>query len=123
MSSIIERNESMCVEGKKSWMDPNKAYVRNNTLPEERKATKKVKKWLSLFYLENDGLYKWSFSMPLLMCLTEEEANYVVRELHERIYTSHATGASLALKALRNGYFWPIMKANALNIVKTCDKC
>ena len=61
--------------------------------------------------------------MPLLMFLNEEESNYVLRELHEGICRSHMVDTSLALKALRNGYFWPTMKADILNLVKKCDKC
>ena len=61
--------------------------------------------------------------MPLLMCQTIDEGTYVLRELHEGICGSHATRTSLTFKALRNGYFWPIMKANALDLVKRCEKC
>ena len=103
-------------------MDPIKAYLGSETLPEDKKEADKVKKRSSLFYLENDQLYKCSFSMPLLMCLNEEEAEHVLRELHEGIYGSHARRISLALKALRNGYFWPTMKAGILNLVKSYDK-
>ena len=62
--------------------------------------------------------------MPLLMCLNEDEANFVLRELHKGFCGSHIIVASLTLKALRNGYFWPTMKVNALNLVKKkkCNK-
>ena len=60
--------------------------------------------------------------MPLLMCLNKEEANYVLQEMHERICECHVVGTSIALKALRNGYFWPTIKANALNLIR-CNKC
>ena len=44
--------------------------------------------------------------MLLLMCLTEEELDYVLREIHGRIDRSHVAEMALALKALRNGYFF-----------------
>ena len=53
------------------------------------------------------------------MCLNEDEANYMLRELHEWIYESHIAGASLAFKALRNGYFWLTMKLDVLNWIKS----
>ena len=56
--------------------------------------------------------------MPLLICLTNDEGTYVLRELHEGICGSYVVGTSLAFKALRNGYFQPIMKVNALDLVK-----
>ena len=61
--------------------------------------------------------------MSLLMCLNKEKASYVLKELHERIYGSHVTRASLTLKALRNGHFWPTMKANTLKLVRSYDQC
>ena len=68
-------------------------------------------------------MYKKSFSLLLLMCLNEDETNYVLRELHEGIYGSHIISASLALNALKNGYFLLTMKANALELAKRCEKC
>ena len=76
-----------------------------------------------MYYMENHQLYKISFSMSLLMYSNEEELDYVPRELHARIYGGHVAKTSLALKALRNGYFWLTMKAHALNLVKRFDKC
>ena len=61
--------------------------------------------------------------MPLLICLTSDEGIYVLRELHEGICDSYATGMSLAFKVLRNGYLWPTMKVDTLDLVKGCDKC
>ena len=63
------------------------------------------------------------FSMLLLMCLDDEEVNYMLRELYEGICRSHVAGTSLACKTIRNGYFWLTMKADALDLVKRCDKC
>ena len=83
----------------------------------------KIKKRSSLYYLENDQLYKRIFSLPLLIWLNEEEANYVLKELHEMISKSHVADASLTFKALRNRYFWLTMKVYALDLVKSCNKC
>ena len=57
------------------------------------------------------------------MCLNEKEGNYVLRELQERICGSFVIRASLALKTLRNGYFWLTMKVDALELVKRYDQC
>ena len=123
LALIIAGNESICMEGKLSWMDPIKAYLKFGTLSEDKKEVDKVRKLSTLFYLENDRLYKCNFLMPLLMCLNEEEAEYVLRDLHEGICGSHAIGSSIAFKASRNDYFLPTMKVDALNLVKGCDKC
>ena len=64
-------------------MDLIKAYLKNQTILEDKKKVDKIKKWSSLYYLKNDLLYKRSFFMPLLMCLNKEKANYVLRKLHK----------------------------------------
>ena len=46
-----------------------------------------------------------------------------MREIHEGICGNHARGQSLAFKALRQGYYWPIMKADYMEFAKKCDKC
>ena len=95
----------MCIEEKTSWMDAIKTYLETRALPEDSVKVDKIKKQSVSFYLENGMMYKCGFPMPLLMCLREEEADYVLRELHEGICGNHVGNSSLTLKALRNGYF------------------
>ena len=40
----IERNESMCINEKKSWTNPIKAHLENQTLLKDKKNTEKIKK-------------------------------------------------------------------------------
>ncbi|XP_059658426.1 uncharacterized protein LOC132304712 [Cornus florida] len=51
------------------------------------------------------------------------EANYILKDIHEGLCGNHAGGRSLAHKAIRQGYFWPTMRTDALEFVKKCDKC
>ena len=84
-------------------MNPIKAYLKNKTFPKDKRQAKKIKKRSSLYYKENNRLYKRGFSIPLLMCLNEKESNYVLREFHEGICESYVAEMFLTLKALRNG--------------------
>ncbi|GKV20138.1 hypothetical protein SLEP1_g30300 [Rubroshorea leprosula] len=61
--------------------------------------------------------------MPLLRCLTPYEAEYAVREVHERVCGTHISGRTLARKLLRHGYYWPTMVEDAQNYVKKCPTC
>lgn len=40
------------------------------------------------------------------MCISVEEAQYVLAELHERICGDHSEGKLLAGKVMRAGYYW-----------------
>ncbi|KAL0288882.1 UNVERIFIED_CONTAM: hypothetical protein Scaly_2717600 [Sesamum calycinum] len=71
-----------------------------------------------------DGeLYKRGFSQPFLKCLTPEEGNYVLREIHEGMCENHLGGKALAGKSLRQGFYWPTMLGDAHELVKCCRAC
>nr|KYP31642.1 Transposon Ty3-I Gag-Pol polyprotein [Cajanus cajan] len=55
--------------------------------------------------------------------LNDEEANYVLREVHEGICGSHSGGRTLATKVLRAGYYWPTLKSDCMEFVKKCIQC
>ena len=70
----------------------------------------------------NDTLYKRGFFMPYLKCVDEEEAQYILEEIHEGIYGDHAGPRSLVGKVIKTGYFWPTLQMDAREFVKRCDK-
>ena len=57
----------------------------------------------------NEELYKRGFSQPYLRCIEEEEAKYVLEEVHRGIYGDDMGVKSLVRKIMRAGYFWPTM--------------
>ena len=61
--------------------------------------------------------------MLLLKCVTPSEANCIIREIHKGICGNHTDGQLLALKALRQGYYWPTMKSDCMEFARKCDKC
>ncbi|OMO69839.1 reverse transcriptase [Corchorus capsularis] len=75
-------------------------------------------------YVLIDGvLYKKSFILPLLKCLGPTEANYVLKEIHQGVCGNHMGGRSVAQKALKQGYYWLTMRADAISLVQKCFKC
>lgn len=57
----------------------------------------------------NDALYNRGFAMPYLKCVEEDEAKYILEEVHEGVYGDHTDPRSLIRKIIRIGYFWPTM--------------
>uniref|UniRef100_A0A0R0KFM4 Uncharacterized protein n=1 Tax=Glycine max TaxID=3847 RepID=A0A0R0KFM4_SOYBN len=50
-------------------------------------------KWKASYYVILDGeLFKRGLTTPLLKCLNSQQANYVMRELHEGICSLHIGG-------------------------------
>ncbi|RDY10408.1 hypothetical protein CR513_05076, partial [Mucuna pruriens] len=57
------------------------------------------------YTLIGEHLYRRGFSFPLLRCLDIEEAEYIMREVHEGVCGSHIGGRALASKITRTGYY------------------
>ena len=68
-------------------------------------------------------MYKKGFSSLYQRCLSPEEADYVMREIHEGIYKNHSGSRSLVHKLIRARYYWLTIQKDAKAYVKTCDKC
>uniref|UniRef100_A0A2N9F4Z3 Uncharacterized protein n=1 Tax=Fagus sylvatica TaxID=28930 RepID=A0A2N9F4Z3_FAGSY len=77
----------------------------------------------SRFLMLQGTLYKRGFSLPYLRCLAPDEANYVMREIHEGVCGDHSGARALQRKIVRAGYYWPSMKADTYQFVQHCDKC
>ena len=110
ISSFIDEVMSVQVIGSKSnWTTPLVSYLRNGMLPDGKDATRKLKVQASQFVLIKDVLYKRGFSRPYLRCLGPKEADYIMREIHERICENHSGARSLVNKLIQAGYYWPTM--------------
>ena len=55
--------------------------------------------------------------------MSHDEADYVIKEVHECIRGNHSMARLLVHKLIRARYYWPTMLKDAQAYVKTCDKC
>ena len=102
---------------------PITSYLKDGVLPDNKEAARKLKFQATRFVLIKDVLYKRGFSRPYLRCLIPEEADYVMREVHEGVYRNHSRSRSLVHKLILVGYYWPTMQKDAIAYVKACEKC
>ena len=105
----IDNEEVSLVMSKPSWMDPIWDYLVDRILPSDPKEASKLRTRSARFTIHQGTLYKRGFSTPILKCVGKEDANYVLREVHEGICGNHIGTRTLAAKTLRQGYYWPIM--------------
>ena len=122
-SSILHTQVSKIEEVPPSWMDPIRLYIATGELPNDRGRAHKIQIQSARFSLVDEQLYKRSLGGPYLKCLTPEQGQYVLAELHEGICGNHPGGRTLAHRAHTQGYYWPTMKSDAADYVKKCDPC
>ncbi|KAL2248370.1 UNVERIFIED_CONTAM: hypothetical protein Sindi_2689300 [Sesamum indicum] len=108
-SALSNRMEVQVVSKTGAWKDEIVKYLEDDTLPVDPIAAKRVKFRATRFTLLAGQLYKRTVDGPLLKCIDEERALYVMREIHEGSCGNHSGARSLAQKIMRQGYFWPTL--------------
>ena len=103
----VNNDEVLPIMTTPSWMDPIWDYLLNRTLLSDPNETSKLRARSARFALLHGTLYKQDFSTPLLKCIGKEDADYVLREVHEGICGNHIGAQALAGKTLRQGIIGP----------------
>jgi len=120
----IDAEEIMLEEEEEpNWMTPYKNFLIKGVLPLNKDEAQHLKRKASNYVILDGELFKRGLTTPLLKCLNSQLVDYIKRELHEWISGLHTGGHSLANKAVRAGYYWPTLKANALNFTRRCRRC
>ena len=122
-SSILHTQVNQIEESPPSWIDPIRLYIAKGELPDDRRMAHKVQIQSARFSLVDGQLYKQSLGRPYLKCLSPEQGQYVLAELHEGIRGNHQGGRTLAHRAHTQGYYWSTMKTDVADYVKKCDPC
>ena len=122
-SVSVDNGEVSPVMSKPSWMDPIWDYFAYGKLPSDPKEVSKLRARSARFTVHQGTLYKRGFSAPILKCIGKEDANYILREVHEGICGNHIGARTLAGKTLRQGYYWPTMLKEATELVRKCKAC
>ena len=119
----INLPEMLQIEGDENWITPIVSYLKDERLPEVKDEARKLKVKSARYILMDEVLYKRGFSQPLLRCLAPDEANYMLREVHEGACGNHSGARSLVHKVICSGFYWPTIQADAKAYVKVCDQC
>ena len=84
-SISVDNGEVSPVISKPSWMDPIWDYLVDGKSPSDPKEASKLRARSARFTVHRGTLYKQGFSAPILKCVGKEDANYILREVHEGI--------------------------------------
>ncbi|KAG5553262.1 hypothetical protein RHGRI_011205 [Rhododendron griersonianum] len=106
-----------------SWTGPIVDYIPNGTLPDDNVKARQLKIRAAKYLMMGDVLYRRSFSLPYLRCLTTPESTKAMEEVHQGVCRDHQGGRMLSYKLLRLGYYWPSMQKDCNSMVQKCEKC
>ncbi|XP_057720073.1 uncharacterized protein LOC130934527 [Arachis stenosperma] len=105
------------------WRNDFIHYLQTGNTPEGVENDKKFRRQASYFTIINGALYRRGYTRPLLKCLNKSEADIALAEAHEGICGTHTGARSLASKILRAGFFWPTLKQDSQQKIRSCNNC
>ncbi|XP_058216794.1 uncharacterized protein LOC131327665 [Rhododendron vialii] len=113
--------EVLNIELSPNWMDEIVAFLRDDTLPTDKKEAYRIRNKVAYYWLfESSKLYKKSISGPYLLVIHPTYVPDILAKLHSYSCGCHSGGRSLCQRAMSQGYFWKNMKKdfeNGLDIV------
>ena len=77
-TSLVNEIDEACP----SWMTSIVCYLSSGEFPDNRAEAYKTQVQVARFSLVNGQLYKWSLDGPYLKCLTHQQGQYILAELH-----------------------------------------
>ena len=118
-SSITIDQVSQIDKESSSWLTLIMCYLSSGELPDNRIKAHKIQVQAARCSLVN----KQSLDWPYLRCLTTQQGQYILAELHEGICENHPGDRTLAHRAHKQGYYWLTMRTDAVTYVRKCDRC
>ncbi|XP_004296218.1 PREDICTED: gypsy retrotransposon integrase-like protein 1-like [Fragaria vesca subsp. vesca] len=104
-------------------MDPIIEFLKEGVRPENRRQARKLQSRCARYTLIDGKLYRRGYRFPSLKCVSVEEGEAILRDIHEGVCGNHYGSRSMSFKALRTGYFWPNMGKMADQMSARCHKC
>ncbi|XP_075654934.1 uncharacterized protein LOC142625117 [Castanea sativa] len=119
----IDKEESYAVFVTEDWRTPLMEYLAQGILSTDRTLAHRLKKLVVRHFLQIGILFKKGYNEDPLRYLGPKEVREVVREVHSDDCGSHLEKRRLHKQLLLLGYYWPTMKRDSEELVKTCHVC
>jgi hypothetical protein len=95
--STPEPKEIMMIE--ETWMQPYLAYIINKKLPEDAVEAKRITRQSKAFVMLQGKLYKKSITGVLQRCVTPQEGQVILKDIHAGVCGHHASSRAIVAKA------------------------
>jgi ribonuclease HI len=109
----------------KPWYYDIRNFVEDRVYPEgaDRKDRRALRLLATQYILCGGVLYRRSYEGVHLRCVDKEEAEKLIKEVHQGVCGPHMNGRMLAKKIVRLGFYWVTMEADCIEHAKKCHQC
>jgi hypothetical protein len=95
----------------------------NKALPEDIVEARRIIQRSKAFVVLQGKLYKKSITGVLQRCITPQEGQEILKDIHAGVCGHHASSRAIAVKAFHAGFYWLIAIEDAKDIVRKCEAC
>lgn len=96
--------------------------LQQKILPENESDARILQKKAKCFEFYDGTLYKKLYTHSFMKCVTLEEGNYILREIHEGGCGIQRGVRTVINKFLRSGYYWPSLGGDVEILILRCSK-
>jgi ribonuclease HI len=101
--STAEPEEFMMVE--ETWIQPYLAYMINRTLPKDTVEARRIIRRSKAFVILQGKLYEKSITGILQRCVTPQEGQDILKDIHAGVCRHHASSRAIVAKAFCVGFY------------------
>jgi hypothetical protein len=95
----------------------------NKTLPKDVVEARRMVRRSKAFVVLQGKLYKKSITGVLQRCITPQEGQIILKDIHVGVCGHHASSRTIAAKAFCAGLYWLTTIEDAKDIVRRCEAC
>ena len=105
------------------WTVPYIAYILRKELPEDEEEARQIVRRSKAFTMMKAQLFRERVTGVCQKCITPEEGEMILNDIHSGTYGHHASSQTIVAKAYRAGFYWPHANEMAKEIVDKCEGC
>jgi ribonuclease HI len=109
----------------KPWYYDIRNFVEDRVYPKgaDRKVRRVLRLLATQYILCSGILYQRSYEGVHLRCVDKEEAEKLIKEVHQGVFGPHMSGRMLTKKIVKLGFYWVTMEVDCIEQVKKCHQC
>jgi hypothetical protein len=121
---LSEEEQNFEVQPIPDWVKPIMDYMLDDkNLPSDETLARQIERRSKAYTIISRQVYKRSVTGVLQRCVSAEEGQEMLVEIHQGECGHHASSRALVAKVFRHGFYWPIALEQAEELVKRCNGC
>jgi hypothetical protein len=106
------------------WVKPIMDYMLDDkNLPSDETLARQIERRSKAYTIISRQVYKRSVTRALQRCVSAEEGQEMLVEIHQGECGNHASSRALVAMVFRHGFYWSTALEQAEELVKRCNGC